>query len=129
MLEAIIAFKSGWIRISNVDYSEGSHGIDKEFAKKNKHKAEGGSVRIKNLNGWVFAKKLGTNIRNYDPRKSEWLTKNPSQNSEKIISFDELSPIVTILECKNSWLKVKYKNKNGWLAPKLNCPSSLTTCP
>ena len=120
----IIAYKDGWVKIGEADYPG-----DEEFAKKNHHPCKEGWTDLKDINGWIFAKLLGTSVRNYDPGKDEYLLAENILTSKKTVKFEDTEAVVIVLECSGDWLKVQYRDKPGWLNPELNCPNSLTTCP
>ena len=122
---AILAEKDGWIKIGHVEYYE-----NEEFAKKNNHHydRENDRVILENLNGWVFARMLGTSVRNYSP-ESEWLLSENRSDSKKTVELEGGGAGVILVGCNGGWLKVKYQGKTGWLKPELNCPNPFTTCP
>lgn len=119
----ITAFKDGWIKISEADYPD-----NEGFAKKNHHPCKDGWTKLTGINGWVFAKHLGTSVRNYNPDKEEWLLSENLPTGQKTVKLEDTNAGVIVLECSGNWLKVIYRSNTGWLHPDLNCPNSLTTC-
>ncbi|HNR89135.1 MAG TPA: SH3 domain-containing protein [Spirochaetota bacterium] len=115
-----------WLRISSVTYPSDMH---ETFARTNKHQMNSGWVKLDKLEGWVFAKNLGTTVRNYHPTKKAFLHAEPNVGSKKTIRFNDVEPQVTVLGCRNDWLYVEHAGRMGWLSPSRNCPNSLTTCP
>ena len=73
--------------------------------------------------GWVFASMLGISTR----MKSK-LYSSASLKSKTLATIPTEEEL-TIVGCSGDWVKVKYKTKQGWLAPGSQCGSPVTTCP
>jgi uncharacterized protein YgiM (DUF1202 family) len=72
--------------------------------------------------GWVFASMLGTSTR----MKSK-LYASASLKGKTLATIPGEEELI-ILGCSAGWVKVKYKNKQGWLAPGDQCGNPVTTC-
>lgn len=73
--------------------------------------------------GWVFASMLGMSTRMKAKLYSSASLKG------KTLATIPAEEEVTLLGCSAGWAKVKYANKQGWLAPGSQCGSPVTTCP
>jgi hypothetical protein len=79
-------------------------------------------------NGWVFAQMISTSTKGSPGYKSPApLFSSLSKSSTKTASVPSSSE-VKLLGCKEGWVKVVYKNQEGWLAPENQCGSPVTNC-
>jgi SH3-like domain-containing protein len=85
----------------------------------------GGTVVFENKKGWVSGNMLATETRGYGTRgvrlyaaarKGSAVGTVPPENE------------VRVAGCSGDWIKVRYKNLNGWLQPEDQCPNPVTTC-
>ena len=123
----LVAYHKGWFKISHATYPDGGG-----FAKRNEHRLKDGDewVELKDINGWVYSKMLGTSIASYGSTSVGSLLSEPSYSAKmvaKIPGGDELHRI-QVLECRGKWLKIRLNGRDGWLKPELNCPNPWTTC-
>jgi hypothetical protein len=78
--------------------------------------------------GWVFARMLSTSTKGSPGYSSPApLFSAPSKSSAKIGSVPS-SNEVKLSGCKADWVKVVYRNQEGWLAPENQCHSPVTNC-
>ncbi len=117
------AYESGWVKIADAYYMD-----NPGFADANGHPSVDGVTELNEVNGWVFAKLLGTSARVYDADKTEWLLADHALESDKTVQLP-VEAKLQVLACYGKWLEVSYNGQVGWLQPELNCPSALTTCP
>jgi uncharacterized protein YgiM (DUF1202 family) len=73
--------------------------------------------------GWVSASMLGISTA----RKAK-LYSSASLKGKTLATIPGEEEL-TILGCMGEWVKVKYKSKQGWLAPDSQCGTPVTTCP
>ena len=105
--------------------------------------ADGSDPNIKEdttltLSGWVWGPLLGvdTRVSKHDPegRPSWYYLKGVPLYAEPNADSPILAALpggtgVTILGCKDKWLKIRYEKLEGWLGWGSYCPSAVTTCP
>jgi len=77
--------------------------------------------------GWVYAAMIGTSTRGYDTGKVK-LYKSPDKKGGTVGTIPKETE-VKLTGCRDSWAKVGYKGKQGWLARDDQCGASMTTCP
>lgn len=95
----------GWVSIGNIPY------INEKPIKKE---------------GFVFAQKLGISSSGYEYGSVSLFSK-PDTKSSVLLKIPSEKNLV-ILDCNESWLKVKYKTKIGWLSFNDRCANPVTTC-
>ncbi|MBN1573988.1 MAG: SH3 domain-containing protein [Deltaproteobacteria bacterium] len=108
----IVGSRGNWLEISEVSIFNGEE-------------------VLKKINGWVYAPLIATTTRDddYDDSKSTAKLKERPDGSSRTIAEIPTEVTVSLLECKGSWVKIRYNNMEGWLSAEGQCPSPVTTCP
>lgn len=75
--------------------------------------------------GWVYAPLLGTSTSGQNTEV--YLYKEPNTKSRKLGKVPANTE-VQLLGGKGKWIFAQYGKLRGWLAPKDQCPTTLTTC-
>ena len=105
----IIGYSNGWVKIRKAENSE----FEAVF--------EG--------TGWISAEKVTTRAQRLDGnmKKGVTLYAKPSSKSKKLGTVPNEEPVKVIgYDCFG--LKVKYKNKTGWVQSDQLCGNPVTTC-
>ena len=80
---------------------------------------------------WVKKGTVGTNTRNHN-KQTVYLYRKPDTNSKVVGQFNNVQTVVIWDACQN-WAYVEAKDVDGksikgWLSPKDQCSSPITTC-
>lgn len=81
--------------------------------------------------GWINKRAIGIYLKNYT--RNLCLFKEPSFDSEKIVSIPEYIPdLVYIEDYEELWLKIRIEDSNnvltGWIPYEMQCANALSTC-
>jgi SH3-like domain-containing protein len=99
----VTAARGSWLRISRAESVEGSILFQGE--------------------GWVYApltavtSRYRVTLRTLPDAGSPAVAVMPAEEEGKILG------------CKGEWVKVRFRGKEGWMAPDSHCGSPVTTCP
>lgn len=99
----VTAARGSWLRINRAESVEGAILFQGE--------------------GWVYAQL--TAVRS---RYRVALRKSPNSGSPAVVVMPPEEE-GTVLGCRGSWVKVRFRGKEGWMAPDSHCGNPVTTCP
>lgn len=84
--------------------------------------------------GWIKKEKeVGTYVGEYSENHTVNLYSEPNINSKIDFSVIQSEPqFYSIIDCSKEWIYVRIKTSDkiyeGWIGPRMHCPSPYTTC-
>jgi hypothetical protein len=121
---SVTGYKDGWFEVTDFEYYV-HEAPELAFARRMKHKISGEKVTIPGVKGWIHRKHVDVHFGISAPIK---VRKVP--DDEGIMSFLIRYPNPEgpdeILECSGRYLKIKVKNRTGWINQ--FCTNTLTNC-
>ncbi len=96
---------NGWVQIDRAETVGGTVVFDKK--------------------GWVSGNMLGTETRGYGTKGVKLYA---AARKGSVVGTVPPETEVRVAGCSGDWVRVRYKNLDGWLQPEDQCPNPVTLC-